>query len=251
MTLEQTDQRARNHATQTLLIPWYVNGTLGASQRSILERHLEECAVCRADLSLEREVHASMAVVPSIEYIPAASLKRLSARLDDAMDRPGRIGASAGVDGPGHADGLDDIGASGDIDVQTTHRGIWARRWSGAIAASVAIVVVALGLVVGDRGDSNDRMGSASYHTVTNARPTVRGEVIRAVFAPGITLVDLQSLLDEAQLRIVDGPTEAGVYSLASTTSRPVKASLQVLRQHPAVRFAESMQRDSSPTGAQ
>jgi hypothetical protein len=63
--------------------------------------------------------------------------------------------------------------------------------------------------------------------------------VIRAVFAPSITLVELQSILDEAQLRIVSGPTEAGVYSLASKSTLTVPASLALLRQHPTVRFAE------------
>ena len=46
--------------------------------------------------------------------------------------------------------------------------------------------------------------------------------MIRAVFSPTITLVELQTILDEAQLRIVSGPTEAGVYSLASTSTLPV-----------------------------
>jgi hypothetical protein len=64
--------------------------------------------------------------------------------------------------------------------------------------------------------------------------------VIRAVFAPATTLVELQKILDEAQLKIVSGPTEAGVYSLASNSSVTVRASLALLREHPTVRFAEA-----------
>jgi hypothetical protein len=64
--------------------------------------------------------------------------------------------------------------------------------------------------------------------------------VIRAVFSPTITLVQLQSLLDEAQLKIVSGPTEAGVYSLASNSTLTVRSSLALLRQHATVRFAEA-----------
>ena len=63
--------------------------------------------------------------------------------------------------------------------------------------------------------------------------------MIRAVFSPTITLVELQTILDEAQLRIVSGPTEAGVYSLASNSTCPVRESLALLRRHSAVRFAE------------
>jgi len=53
----------------------------------------------------------------------------------------------------------------------------------------------------------------------------------------------LQAILDEAQLRIVSGPTEAGVYSLAAVSSRPVSDSLALLRAHAKVRFAESIER--------
>ena len=62
--------------------------------------------------------------------------------------------------------------------------------------------------------------------------PRPPDEVIRAVFSPTITLVELQAILEEAQLRIVSGPTEAGVYSLAAKSSRPVRSSLALLRQH-------------------
>ena len=84
---------------------------------------------------------------------------------------------------------------------------------------------------------------SQSYHTVTNPRPHAPGEIIRAVFSPAITLIELQAILDEAQLRIVSGPTEAGVYSLAPDSNRPVSSSLALLRRHTAVRFAESLER--------
>jgi len=47
-------------------------------------------------------------------------------------------------------------------------------------------------------------------------------------------------LLDDAHLKIIAGPTEAGVYSLASTQTQPVGESLKRLRQNPAVRFAEA-----------
>jgi hypothetical protein len=91
------------------------------------------------------------------------------------------------------------------------------------------------------------RAGAAGIVTVTESRQRPPNEAIRAVFAPSITLVELQALLDEAQLRIISGPTEAGVYSLAATSSRPVNTSLAQLRQHSSVRFAESTQVSAGP----
>ena len=89
----------------------------------------------------------------------------------------------------------------------------------------------------------------SAYHTVTSAAPRAPDEVIRAVFSPAITLVELQAILDEAQLRIISGPTEAGVYSLAATSERPVTASLSLLRRHTSVRFAESTRIDPRAAG--
>ncbi len=75
--------------------------------------------------------------------------------------------------------------------------------------------------------------------TVTTTAPQPANTAIRAVFAPTVTLSELQELLDDAHLKIVSGPTEAGVYSLAMSGSRSVDWSLQRLRGNEVVRFAE------------
>ncbi len=125
---------------------------------------------------------------------------------------------------------------------------------SGLMAASIAVMAVALSLLAADQW-MQFRAPRLRRPTITRSRlPTARApdEVIRAVFSPTITLVELQAILDEAQLRIVSGPTEAGVYSLAANSSRPVSSSLALLRGHPKVRFAESTQpsADRSPGDA-
>ena len=89
--------------------------------------------------------------------------------------------------------------------------------------------------------------GSPAYYTVTAAAVPQAGAVIRAVFAPTVTLSELQSLLDDAHLRIVSGPTEAGVYSLAMSGPQSVDWSLHKLRGHDTVRFAESIGPVSGP----
>jgi hypothetical protein len=116
------------------------------------------------------------------------------------------------------------------------------------MAASVAAIAVAVGLLLADRWlQFEARVTQPKYRTVTTSVPGPQGEVIRAVFAPTITLVELQSILDEAQLRIVSGPTEAGVYSLASKSTLTVRASLALLRQYPTVRFAEGTSPEPEP----
>jgi hypothetical protein len=119
--------------------------------------------------------------------------------------------------------------------------------WQGLMAASVAVMAVALSLLASDRWMQSRAHSAPDYYTVTTPIVHAPGEVIRAVFSPTITLVELQAILDEAQLRIVSGPTEAGVYSLAASSRRPVSTSLALLREHPKVRFAESTQPSLGP----
>ena len=218
---------AAAHAALTTLIPWYVNGTLGEEDRRRLESHLAECLQCRRDLGLERQVHANIAQQAAVEYLPAPSLKKLLSRIDGIEAAPSSTSPRALR--------------------SRSRRRSWPRSWSwqGLTAASVAVTAIAVSVLAVDHFLQHRNNLAADYRTVTNNIPRPRDEVVRAVFAANITLVDLQALLDEAQLRIVAGPTEAGVYSLAATGNTPVSASLALLRGHTSVRFAESTQHDA------
>jgi hypothetical protein len=216
MTHSRTELSAEHHEVSAL-IPWYVNETLDEPARKRVDAHVDACAICRDDLAVQRRICEGIHAQPALDYMPVASLKRLQARLDALQ------AGSVPVQAP---------------PPEQQNRG--AMPWHGWMAASVAAVAVAVGLVIVDRWAQFDaRLTQPKYRTVTSSAPRPQGEVIRAVFAPTITLVELQSILDEAQLRIVSGPTEAGVYSLASDSALTVRASLALLRQHPTVRFAE------------
>jgi hypothetical protein len=211
---------AAAHSALTTLIPWYVNGTLGEEDRRQLEAHMGECLQCRQGLSLERQIHGGIAKQAGVEYLPAPSLKKLLGRIDGEAE-------------PSSAPLPRTLKAG---------RRLQSWSWQGLTAASVAVTAIAVSVLAVDHFMQHRNSLAPDFRTVTMNTPRPHNEVIRAVFAPNITLVDLQSLLDEAQLRIVAGPTEAGVYSLAATTHRPVAVSLASLRGHASVRFAESTQ---------
>jgi Putative zinc-finger len=226
MNNELGTEARMEHPEFSALIPWYVNDTIDDRQRKHLEAHLTQCAACRADLQLERRVYADMAADPDVEYMPAPSLKRLHTRLDalDTLDNS-------------------PTDAERPVVAQPMRR---AMSWNSLMAASVVIIALSLGLFVVDRRLSAPAVPQ-TYHTVTSPVPRAPDEVIRAVFAPTITLVELQAILDESQLRIVAGPTEAGVYSLAANSDRAVATSLELLRKHATVRFAESTRLAAAP----
>jgi hypothetical protein len=205
------------HQEVTGLLAWYVNASLGEADQFRVESHLERCEICRDDLTFEQRVYRGIAVESGVEYMPAASLKRLQQRLD-GLAQPAEADASA----------------------PRAPRRHWS-WWQGAMAASVAVMALALSWTAAERWTQRSaRLASPEYWTVTTTVARPPEEVIRAVFAPDITLVELQRLLDEAQLRIVAGPSEAGVYSLAAASGTAVNVSLARLRLHPTVRFAET-----------
>jgi hypothetical protein len=216
--------------------------------------HLERCANCREDLAREQRVFQAMNAETAVEYMPAASLKRLQARLDGAAPgdteamtaagEPTEAGRAAAARAAASGSPVANNGTpASDGSAAAGNRSRRPAAWLGLMAASVAVMAVALSLLAADRWlQFRARSSAPDYYTVTTPAPRAPEVVIRAVFAPTITLVELQSLLDEAQLRIVSGPTEAGVYSLAANSRRPVSSSLALLRAHTKVRFAESTQ---------
>ena len=229
MTHSHRTSAAREHQDISALLPWYVNGSLDERERQRVDAHLIECAGCREDWAQEQRVYEGMTAETAVEYMPAASLKRLQARLD------GLVAASPNP--------------QSDVRQEPTAQEKPVGRllaWPGLMAASVAVMAVALSLLAADRWmQFRARAVVPDYHTVTTSTPRPAGEVIRAVFSPTITLVELQAILDAAQLRIISGPTEAGVYSLAAISGQPVSVSLASLRRDEKVRFAEITQPSS------
>lgn len=206
------------HREAADLIPWYVNASIGASDRERLEAHLRLCDRCSDDMARELRVFQGMTADVSVEYMPAASLKRLQSRLEGIDEG---VGATIAAPAPSRL----------------------PLHWKGLLAASVAFLAIGLGLPAAEHAlHYRDRTPVSPYHTVTTPTNRPPGEVIRAVFAPGVTLAELQRILDESELRLVSGPTEAGVFSLAASSRRPVSESLALLRRHSEVRFAESTQ---------
>lgn len=216
------------HQEISALIPWYVNASIGDGDRQRVEAHLRGCAGCRFELQMQRRIYEAMTVDPGVEYMPTASLKRLQSQLD-ALDADSQPAADATVESHAPFAG------------RPVRRSI--PSWTGLMAASLLVMAVAVGVLAASLWTrSQVRVRPANYYTVTNPVQRAPSEVIRAVFTPTMTLAELQSVLDESQMRIISGPTEAGVYSLAASSDRAVSSSLEVLRRHSSVRFAEITQ---------
>ena len=93
MTHNHRIENSAEHQDVSALLPWYVNETLGERDRERVDAHVGVCASCREDLAVQQRICAAIEARPALDYMPAASLKRLQARLDAA----GRFGRGAGA----------------------------------------------------------------------------------------------------------------------------------------------------------
>ena len=202
-----------NHNNAWTLIPWFVNGRASEQERAALERHFADCRECRAEVEGQRDLMLAMQTTPTVESMPHASLQKLWQRIDADP------AASAAAPAPRFR--------------QT--------RLIGLLAAAVAFEALLLGTLSTLLYQSrNTDPGAGQFRTVTSDAATAAVPGVRAVFSPALTLGELQALLDQAGLKIEDGPSADGVYTLAPVNARnDVKLALRVLRAHPASRFAE------------
>lgn len=207
------------------LLPWYVTGRLAAADRERVARHVEHCAICREDLAHEESMRTAVRAGGPVEFAPQAGLARTLARIDE-LTREAPLAAER----PNAPE---------------------SRRFSATQWLTAAVVVQAIGLgVLGatlvDR--SAAERASPRYATLSAPAPAAGGPRIRAVFTPSLTLAELRGLLGGHHLQIVDGPTEAGAFTLASgdaADSARLDALLAGLRADARVLFAEPAVNDA------
>jgi anti-sigma factor RsiW len=220
--MNQIENTAAEHQEIGELLPWFVNGRLSEADRQRVDAHLRVCEACSDEFTAQRRIYGLMSVDAGVERMPTAGLKRLRLRIE-SLDEVGRAPAAP-----------DEVARSEAPAASSS------RQRRGAIAASIAMTAFgALAALLWNQHER--RIAPANYYTVTTTAPQPANTAIRAVFAPTVTLSELQELLDDAHLKIVSGPTEAGVYSLAMSGSASVDWSLRRLRGHEVVRFAESV----------
>lgn len=184
-------------------IPWLVNGRIDDAERAALEAHLRGCRDCRDELALQQRLRDEL----SRETEPATDVEAGLAALWQRIDAQAAMRPAAAP----------------------------ARAWVRWLAAAVIVESVALAALIG----ANVGGSAPEYRTFSAPPPAAGAPAIRAVFAADLPLGELQRLLDRANLQVVGGPSDIGVYTLAPRPDGRRDVALDLLRGDARVRFAE------------
>jgi hypothetical protein len=145
--------------------------------------------------------------------IPAPDMRNINARIDRWIDRQNFVRRSFSWIG-----------------------GFFRSPWRTVYAVqTVLLVMLGAALLWPESRD-------AEFTTLTRSQELAVGHYVRVVFSPELTFAEQQALLDDLELRIVAGPTDRGVYTLATENSMAVEErdiALTQLSKNPVVIFAQ------------
>jgi hypothetical protein len=208
------------------LIPWIVNGSAPESERLAVQAHLEGCTDCRQEFEFQRQLQAAMALQSTSATDMRDSWQRLRGRLDTAA-RPEATARS----------------------VHRRSRNV-GKAWMPWLVAAMVVQAVGLGAFGAawwsrpTAPQASVPAGTAVYRTLSAPEATLQAATIRVVFAPDVTMAQVQAMLAAARLQVRAGPSDIGVWTLgpAGDSNRAAtNAALRELRARPGVQFAEAL----------
>lgn len=210
------------------LLPWYINNTLEASLRQLVDQHLEECKACRRELKEQQQLAQAVQQADEISTSPQQSFAKLMQRID-ASEQVNTLPKSLSL--------LNRLRSIMKTLLQSTS----PTRW--VLAAQTLAIVVLLGNILLLSSPQVDN--TLSYETLSNGQQsTIAHGHIRIVFSDNSLEKDKRQILTIFNARIIDGPSPSGVYTLSINQDQQIKhddlvAMAKQLRTHESVQFAE------------
>lgn len=196
-----------NVHSEVALLPWYVSGTLQATERQQVGRHLESCTSCRHELEKLTSIRRQLKEIYEAQPAP-----------------PVRVGQSVMVRIAADARATSDRRSETSSWLQGLDqwvRSLFLPQWVPTLAAALLIVQMGLLLWVGLPPAERDQVSTRSLDMQT--------AVIAVTFQPSATEEQIRALLQQVRGRIVQGPMADGRYTIevpspdASTTQRKVE----------------------------
>ena len=213
------------HAEAWALLPWLANGRIAPEDREWVEAHVQGCAECRAELAAQRMVASHVTSDEANSPPPASSdeqksFNKLWARIEAAE------GASKAATGT--------LGAP--VAAPRSSRTV---RWLAA-----AVVVQAIGLGILGMTLRENTVDPDMRTVTTEPAKRLNAPAVRLVFAPGVSIDTINTLLTHQGLSIVAGPGDAGNFTAelsvdAVASGASAESVAMVLKKDPHVSLAE------------
>jgi predicted anti-sigma-YlaC factor YlaD len=190
------------HAAVQALLPWYARGRLAEAEQAEVQRHLLQCAACRAELAAEAPLQTLMGAAGAEP--PAGDVEAGLARMHALMRRQ---------EAPAPR----------------------APRWMPwALGLQGAALAVVLGLLLMPRHDAPAYEGLSA----AGSAPVAADALV--MFKPGTSEQAVRELLKAQRAGVVAGPTETGAWllrieprGLAALRTAPIVALAEPLQPGP------------------
>jgi anti-sigma factor RsiW len=178
------------HAEAWTLLPWLVNGRISDEDREWVESHVASCEECSREVQAQRAIAGQMREEPLPQTLSAQrSFGKLWTRIEaseGAMPAADMASATAERRGPSRT-----------------------VRWLAAAVVVQAVGLATLGLAAWNGGKDE-------FRTVTSeAGVVITRPAVRLVFDPAMSVGAMNDVLARHDLKIVEGPNGAGIYTAA------------------------------------
>lgn len=191
------------------LLPWLVNGSLGAAERDLVEQHVRACLLCHRELKEQQRLRVALRSQPPFHISAPSGFEKLTRLL-------------------GHTPAL----------AMRRARPFAAVTRFGAVGATgVALLGTLLWLAL---EPGRDRY-APTFETLATQPPRAVA-AIDVIFVQSVTAAEMQQLLVEIGGSIASGPSDVGRYTVrldqAGLDAAEVDALLARLQSDRRVRFA-------------
>lgn len=208
------------HEKATELLPWLVNDSLDEDEKVAVLEHAGACVICRRELGDLERLRDSISRVSTALPTPAPDMRNINARIDALIDRRnwGR-------------------------NLLSQARETFESPWRIAFAAQSILLIVLAGVLLWPKSEN------AEFTTLTQPDNLPDGHYVRVVFSPELAQSELLTLLGKFELKVIEGPSSGGVYTLGLAeflSAEDRDKLLKSLQDDPKVLFAQPVSREAA-----
>ncbi|MGI9296060.1 MAG: anti-sigma factor family protein [Pseudomonadales bacterium] len=181
------------------LLPWYLNGSLHENDTNRVNAHLEQCDTCT--LALQEEIK----IAQQLQQEPPAMQQLLAHKEHNFAQLKTRLELSKKV-----------------------------RPWRLNIPQVAALI-----LITGFVGFFGARLANDGDYVTLSRTATSDATVLQIMIQSNATERELRQLLLNTDAKLLNGPSQKGVYRLQLPADVDTAAYAKRLREHPAIRYVE------------